>query len=127
LSRWRKRRGAELDVDAAGGVGEDIAADAGERHFEQHDDQQADGDHIERGHAAMDQYLVHHHLEKQRRDQGEELQDEGNQQHFAEQLAIFDYRGDEPAEVELRQIAGERGARGKQDQLAAPARFEVGK
>jgi hypothetical protein len=64
---------------------------------------------------------------EQRRDQGEELQDEGDQQHFAEQFAVFDYRGDEPAEVELRQFAGERGARGEQDQLAAPARFEVGK
>jgi hypothetical protein len=59
-------------------------------------------------------------------DQGEDLQHEGDQQHFAEQFAVLDHRRDEPGEVELRQFAGQRGARGEQDQFAAPARFELG-
>jgi hypothetical protein len=70
----------------------------------------------------MHQHLVHHHLEEQRRDQGEQLQHEGDQQHFAQQLAVLDHGGDEPGEVELGQFAGQGGARGEQDQLAAPAR-----
>jgi hypothetical protein len=52
------------------------------------------------------------------------LQDEGDQQHFAQQLAVLDHRRNEPGEVELRQFAGQRGARGEQDQFAAPARLE---
>ena len=44
----------KLDVDAAGGVGKNIAADGGQHHLEQGDDQEANGEDIERSHAAMD-------------------------------------------------------------------------
>ncbi|MDP2821363.1 MAG: hypothetical protein Q8O52_01605 [Sulfuritalea sp.] len=116
---------AKFDIDAAGGVGEDITAHAGEHHFEQDHDQQAHGHDVERGETAMDQHLVHDDLEKQRRHQREKLQDEGHQQHFAEQLAVLDHGGNEPGEVELGQLAGQRGARGEQDQLIVPARGEI--
>ncbi|MNQ78571.1 hypothetical protein D3C85_934860 [compost metagenome] len=68
----------------------------------------------------MYQHLVHHHLEEQRRQQRENLQDERHQQHFAEQLAVFDDGRDEPAEVELAQLAGQRGLGADQDQFAGP-------
>ena len=73
----------------------------------------------------MHEDLVHHHLEEQRREQGEELQDEGDEQDFAEQLAVLDDGRDEPTEVEAREFAGERGARGEQDQIATPAGGKV--
>jgi hypothetical protein len=64
------------------------------------------------------QHLVHHHLEEQRADQGEQLQQEADQQHLAQQLAVFDQAGDEPGEVKLGQFTGQAGAAGDQDQLA---------
>ena len=43
-----------------------------------------------------------------------------DEQRFAEQPAVFDEAGDEAAEVEPRQLAGQAGAAGDQDELAAP-------
>jgi hypothetical protein len=37
----------------------------------------------------MHQYLVDHHLEEQRRDQREYLQEKRGDQHFREQMAVF--------------------------------------
>ena len=62
--------------------------------------------------ALMDQYFVHHHLKEQGRHEAEQLQHEADQQHFAQQLAVFDQGGDEPGEVELGQLASKGGAAG---------------
>ena len=115
---------AELDVDAARGVAEDVGAQRVEHAFEQHHDDQADDEHIERGQAAVHEHLVHHHLEEQRADQREELKEEGDHEHLAQQLAVLDEAGQEPGEVELRQFACQRCAAGDEDQLAAPLRSE---
>ena len=69
----------------------------------------------------MDQHLVHHHLEEQRREQREQLQAQRGDQHFAQHLAVFDDGRDEPGEVEARQFAGLRGIGTEQDQLPVPA------
>jgi hypothetical protein len=116
---------AEFHVDAAGGVAEDVAAQGVEQALEHHDHHQADDEHVERGQAAVHQHLVHHDLEEQRADQREELQHEGDEQHFAQQLAVFDEAGDEPGEVELGQLARQAGAAGDEDEFAAPAGGEV--
>ncbi|MNZ69436.1 hypothetical protein D3C78_877340 [compost metagenome] len=97
----------QLDVDAAGRVGEHIAAQAAQGGLEQHDAEQADGDHVQGAEPPVHQHLVHHHLEEQRGEQREDLQHEGHQQHFAEQLAVLDDGRDEPGEVELRQLPGQ--------------------
>jgi hypothetical protein len=102
-----KQLGAEFDVDAAGGVAEDVSAQRIQHALEDDDDQEADDEHVERGHAAVDEHLVHHRLEKQWADEREELQEQGDQQHFAEQLAVFDESRHEPGEVEPREFAGE--------------------
>lgn len=63
---------------------------------------------------VVHQNLVHNHLEEEWGDQDEELQDEGGQQDFAEQLAVYDDGGDELGEVEFSEFAGEQGV---EDQL----------
>ncbi|MNR34389.1 hypothetical protein D3C85_1521590 [compost metagenome] len=102
-------------------MGEHITAQATEQRFKNHDAEQADGDHVQGGQAAVHQHLVHHHLEEQRGEQREYIEDEGHQQHFAEQLAVFDNSRDKPAEVETGQVAGQRSFGADQDQLAGPA------
>ena len=49
-----------------------------------------------------------------------------DEQHFAEQPAVFDEAGDEAAEVEPRQLAGQAGAAGDEDELTGPLRGEHG-
>jgi len=115
----------QLDVDTAGGVSEYVAAQAAQGGLEQHDAEQADGDHVKGAQPPVHQHLVHHHLEEQRGEQREDLQHEGHQQHFAEQLAVLDDGWDEPGEVELGQFAGQRGFGAEQDQLASPAGFKL--
>jgi len=66
------------------------------------------------------QHLVDNDLEEQRRDEGEELDEERGKQDLAEQLAVFDDGRDEPAEVELSGIPGQQGPAGDQYQLAIP-------
>jgi hypothetical protein len=63
-----------------------------------------------------------HHLKEQRADQAEELQHEGDQQHFAQQLAVFDQGRNEPGEVELGELSGLAGTAADQDELAGPLR-----
>ena len=111
---------AEFHVDAARGVAEHVGAQHRQNALEQHDDHEADHEHVERGQAAMHEHLVHHDLEEQRADQAEELQEQRDDEHFAEQLAVLHEARDEPAEVELRELAGERRAAGDEDELAGP-------
>ncbi len=120
---------AQFHVDAAGGVGEDVGAQAGQAHLEQRGGDEADGDDVQGGEAAMHQHLVHDHLEEQGRDQGQELQDEGDQEHFAQQAAVFDDGGDDPGEVGLGHLGGQGGAGGDEDEFAAPVlrQFFLGK
>jgi hypothetical protein len=116
-----EQAGTQFHVDAAGGVAEDVGAQGVEDGLEHDDDHQADDQHVQRGHAPVHQNFVHYDLEEQRRHQAKELQHERNQQHFAQQLAVFDQRGDEPGEVELGQTAGQRSAAADEDELAGPA------
>ena len=80
---------AQLDVDAVGGVREEIGAQDAEHGLEQGDGDQPDHQHVERAHAAVHQHLVDHDLEEQRRDQREELQEERGHQHLAQQPAVL--------------------------------------
>lgn len=121
-----EQAGAEFDVDAAGGVGEEVGAQRREEALEEVDGDQADADHGEGGVALVHQHFVHHHLEEERGDEGEELEEEGGDQDFAEQPPVFDDGGDEPGEVEAGEFGGERGARGQQNERAVPAGEEVG-
>ena len=87
---------------------------------------QPDHQDVEGGQAAMHQHLVDHHLEEQRRQQREDLQEERGGEHFAEDPAVFPHRAEKPAEVEAVSEIAERGAARGQDELAGPVCREVG-
>ena len=97
---------AELDVDAVGGVGEQIGAQNSQNGLEHRDRHQADHQHIERAEGAMHQHLVDHHLEEQRRDQRKQLQEERSEQHLAQETAIFVNRAEKPGDVETAADVG---------------------
>jgi hypothetical protein len=98
---------AQLHVDAAGGVAEDVGAQHAQQALEAHDGHQPDHDHVQRAGRAVHEHLVHHHLEEQRRGQPDHLQHEAGQQRFAQQPAVAHQAGQEPGEVEARELAGQ--------------------
>jgi len=67
---------AELDIDAVGGMREQIGSQYAENGLEHRDRYKTDDQHVESAQRPVHQHLVDHHLEKQRRDQGEQLQEE---------------------------------------------------
>ena len=117
-----KQARAELDVDAVGGVREEISSQDSQNGFENGDREQADDQHVQRAQAAVHQNLVDHHLEEQRRDQGEHLQEERGHQHFAQQMPVFVDCPHEPGDVEAAGHLRQSGAPGHQDQFAVPER-----
>ena len=73
----------------------------------------------------MHQHLVDDHLEEQRRDQCEQLQKEGGDQHLAQEMAIFVDRSQKPGDVETAGDVRQSRSAGHQDQAAVPQRDEV--
>ena len=97
---------AEFDVDAVGCVGQGVGAQVLQDDVEQPHRDDADREHDERRVALVAQHLVDHHLEEQRRHEGEELDEERGQQHVGQRSAVAPDRGQEPAEAEaLRVVA----------------------
>ena len=115
---------AELDIDPAGGVREDVGAQPAEHDFEQGDRDKPDDQDIKGCKASMNQHLVDHNLEEQRRDQAEELQEERRQHDLAEQAPILDDGRDEPGPVEEPLLGVQLGTARHQDGVAGP---ELGK
>ena len=111
---------AQLDVDAVGRVREKIGAQDAEDGLEYPDRDEPDHEHVERAHAAMHEHLVDHHLEEQRRDQREELQEEGGDQHLAEEPTVFVNGTEEPGDIEASREIEQSGSPGHQDQTARP-------
>ena len=106
---------AQLHVDPAGGVAQQISAQGREGGFEQHRAGQADADHRQGGNALVHQHLVNHRLEKQGGDQGEQLQHQGCDQHLTQEAPVAHQGRDEPGEIEARQSVGQSCARGDED------------
>ena len=74
----------------------------------------------------MDKYLIDDHLEEKRRHQRKELEEERGEQHFAQEMAIFVDRAQEPGDVESSCEIRKRGPLRHQHQPAVPCRFELG-
>ena len=70
--------------------------------------------------AAMHQNLVDDHLEEQRRDQSEHLQEERGDQHLAEQMPVFMDRPHEPGYVEAARHLRQSSPACHQDQFTVP-------
>ena len=117
--------GAELDVDAVGGVREEIGAHAAENDIEEREQAKTDRQHFEGRDAAMDQHLVDDDLEEKRRQQREDLDEERGQQDLAERPAIAPDRREEPAEAEATAKLVERRAARQQNDSAGPERDEI--
>ena len=91
---------AEFDVDAIGGVREQIGPQDAQNGLENRDRQQTDDQHVEGAQRPVYQHLVDDDLEEQRRDQGEQLQEERRDQHLAQKMPIFVDRSQKPGDVE---------------------------
>ena len=121
-----KQTRAELDINAVGRVREEISPQNAKNRLEERDRDQADDKHVERAQAAMHQHLVDDDLEEQRRHQGEQLQKERCNQHFAQQMPVFMDRPHEPGDVEAAGDLRQSGPAGHQNQFAIPERKKFG-
>ena len=102
--------GAELDVDAVGGVVQRIGAQELQQRLEDGEQHHADDQHDQRREPLVDEHLVDHQLEEHRRQQGEELHEERRDHHLDQRLAVAHQRRQKPTEAEgLRIDAGGRG------------------
>ena len=117
--------GAELDIDAVGGVREDIGAQDGQHSLEQRNDDHTGDHHVERAETLVHQHLVDDDLEDHRRYEGEDLQEERGDHHLGEHPPVFVDRAEEPGDVEaLRQVDQRTAARHLHDR-AAPSCLEL--
>ena len=74
----------------------------------------------------MHEHLVDDDLEEQRRDQGEQLQEEGGDQHFGEEAAVLVDGAEEPGDVEAAREIDEARPPCHQDEIAGPASLKLG-
>ena len=72
-----------------------------------------------------DQHLVDDDLEEERSHEGEELQEERNEEHLAEQPAVLHHGRDEPGEIELALRTREHGTPGQEHEPSGPPRPEL--
>jgi hypothetical protein len=75
---------------------------------------------MKRREPLVDEHLVDDDLCKQRRQQGEELQEERGDQDLPEKLAILDDGWDEPGEIKLQILETKMSAFRKEQQLPRP-------
>jgi hypothetical protein len=116
---------AEFDVDAVGGMREQIGPQDAQNRLEKRDRQQTDDQHVEGGQGPVNQHLIDDHLEEQRRDQTEQLQKERREQHLAQEMSIFVDGSQKPGDVEPAGDVRQSRPAGHQDQPAVPDREEL--
>ncbi len=117
---------AELDVDAVGGVREQIGPQDAKNGLENRDRQETDDQDVEGAQPPVYQHLVDDDLKEQRRDQGEQLQEKRGDQHLAQEVPIFVDRSQKPCDVEPTGDVRQPDPAGHQDQFAVPDREELG-
>ena len=120
-----KQARAEFDVDAVGGVREQIGPQDAQNGLEHRDRHQTDDQHVEGTQGPVYQHLVDDHLEEQRRDQAEQLQEERREEHLAQEISIFVDRSQKPGDVESAGDVRQSRPAGHQDQPAAPDREQL--
>ena len=88
-------------------------------------DDQADDQHVERGHAPVHEHLVDDDLKEERRDQRKQLQEEGGDEHLAEQAPILVDAPREPGDVEPSSQVNQGCAAGHKDEPPVPEEFKL--
>ncbi len=117
---------AELDVDAVGRVREQVGAQNTHDRLEYADGDETEDEHVEGAHAAMHEHLVDHHLEEQRGDQREELQEEGGDQHLGEKPPVFVNCTEKPRDIETSGEIEQSGPPRHEYETPVPDRLELG-
>jgi hypothetical protein len=120
-----KQARAKFDIDSVGGVREQIGAQDSQHGLEDRDRHQSEDEDVERVQGAVHQHLVDDHLEEQRRDESEHLQEEGCEQHLAHEVAVFMDRSQKPGDVEPAGDVRQSGPACHQDQFAVPDRGQL--
>ena len=123
---------AQHRVDAVAHVEDEVLAHPGHRGGENHKHRQTDADHRQRVERVMDNHFVNHYLGEQRRCERHQLDCERREEYVAEDAAVLQQFGDEPAEAEFRACRAQRIRigerlffRGGQQHLACIDRFEL--
>jgi len=81
--------------------------------------------HIQRRHIPVHQHCVDHHLEEQRRHQPKNVEHEGADEDFAQEMPIFFDGGEEPGDVEGFVQVSEAGTLGDENEGAVPDFFKL--
>ena len=93
--------GAEPQVDAVGGVGEQEGAQGADHPLHQGHHHQRHPEDLQRVEAALGDHLVDDHLDQEGIGEAEELHHEGGQQHLQQHAAVALQGGPEPARAEF--------------------------
>jgi len=107
-------------------LGEQIGPQDAQHSLEHRDGHEADHDDVESAEGSADQHLVDDDLEEQRRDEGEQLQEERGDQHLGQMPAVFVNGAQEPGDVEPPRQLDQAGAARHQDDVAVPDVLQLG-
>ena len=92
--------GAEAQIEAVGGLGEQEGAQGADQPFQHRHHHQGDAQHLQSVEAALADHLVDDHLDQQGVGQAEQLHHEGGHQHLQQNAAVALQRRPEPGEAE---------------------------
>ena len=110
----------QADVDAVGGVEQEVLAQEGEHRIEQQGERHPAGQDIQGRVALVDDDLVDDQLHEDGHGQRQDVEHQGADGHVAQELALAEEFGDEPAQAEGLFVVEQRVVALEQDQLARP-------
>lgn len=111
---------AQFNVELLAGLRIEPCPEPAEHHLPQRHRDEPDRQHLERRQRVVDQHLVDHVLEEQRRGEPKQVERERDQQDLADQLAVAHDLRDEPGHVEASCGPRHTLAGGHQHQRARP-------
>ena len=117
--------GTKDGVDTARRVSKQIGAQPSQRNFEQREARERHHNDRERAYALVNEHLVDDHLKEQRRRESRDLDEQGNDQNFSEDMLEAGYDGKEPAQSESGKTPGDGIAQGKDDKPTRPSRGKL--
>ena len=112
--------GAQLDIDAARCVIQDIGSEPPQKCFEHGEGQHTHRQHVKGREAVVDQHLVDDDLREQRRQHREDLEEERGDEDFAQKAPVTNESRKEPCEAEAPIGRGIESAADQKDQATRP-------
>ena len=80
-------------------MAEQVVPETADDHFKRHNNEQAEGQDIQRGVTPVHQHFVHDHLEEKRCDERKQLQEKRRDDHIPENVPVLHEHRQEPAQV----------------------------